>query len=149
MVLASPQVAVVAAVLLVAGNIFQLQFFSVFWGVSLDTVSTCSGGMKGGSKVVVEPHRHQGVFIARGKEDALLTKNTVPGESVYGEKRISVEVRSHGHNTFAIFFFVDFFPSLARRRTVKRSSTVCGTPSDPRLPPQSLVVLTISTLLLA
>lgn len=34
-----------------------------------------------------------GVFIARGKEDALVTKNIVPGESVYGEKRISVDVR--------------------------------------------------------
>ena len=34
-----------------------------------------------------------GVFIARGKEDALVTKNLVPGDSVYGEKRISVEVR--------------------------------------------------------
>ena len=33
-----------------------------------------------------------GVFIARGKEDALVTKDLVPGESVYGEKRISVEV---------------------------------------------------------
>ena len=35
-----------------------------------------------------------GVFIARGKEDALVTKNIVPGESVYGEKRISVDVSS-------------------------------------------------------
>jgi len=33
-----------------------------------------------------------GVFIARGKEDALVTYNLVIGESVYGEKRISVEV---------------------------------------------------------
>ena len=33
-----------------------------------------------------------GVFVARGKEDALVTKNLVPGEAVYGEKRISVEV---------------------------------------------------------
>uniref|UniRef100_A0A8B9T8F1 rRNA 2'-O-methyltransferase fibrillarin n=1 Tax=Anas platyrhynchos TaxID=8839 RepID=A0A8B9T8F1_ANAPL len=32
-----------------------------------------------------------GVFICRGKEDALVTRNMVPGESVYGEKRISVE----------------------------------------------------------
>lgn len=48
--------------------------------------------MAGGAKVVVEPHRHAGVFIARGKEDALVTRNMVPGESVYGEKRISVEV---------------------------------------------------------
>lgn len=35
-----------------------------------------------------------GVFISRGKEDALVTKNMVVGESVYGEKRISVDVRS-------------------------------------------------------
>ncbi|KFK29061.1 hypothetical protein AALP_AA7G083600 [Arabis alpina] len=49
------------------------------------------GGMKGGSKVIVEPHRHAGVFIAKGKEDALVTKNLVPGEAVYNEKRISVQ----------------------------------------------------------
>lgn len=43
--------------------------------------------------MVVEPHRFEGVFIGRGpKEDVLLTRNMVPGESVYGEKRISVEV---------------------------------------------------------
>ncbi|RYO65639.1 rRNA 2'-O-methyltransferase fibrillarin [Alternaria tenuissima] len=40
--------------------------------------------------VIVEPHRHAGVFVARGKEDLLVTKNLTPGESVYGEKRISV-----------------------------------------------------------
>lgn len=45
------------------------------------------------AQVIVEPHRHEGIFIARGKEDALVTKNLVPGESVYGEKRVSVEVR--------------------------------------------------------
>ena len=33
--------------------------------------------MKGGSKVAIEAHRHEGVFIARGKEDALVTKNLV------------------------------------------------------------------------
>ncbi|XAR71702.1 RNA helicase [Bertholletia excelsa] len=49
------------------------------------------GGMKGGSKVVVEPHRHEGVFIAKGKEDALCTKNMVPGVAVYNEKRVSVQ----------------------------------------------------------
>lgn len=42
--------------------------------------------------MIIEPHRHEGVFIARGKEDALVTLNMVPGEAVYGEKRISVEV---------------------------------------------------------
>ena len=50
------------------------------------------GGIKGGSKVIVEPHRHAGVFIAKGKEDALVTRNLVPGEAVYNEKRISVPV---------------------------------------------------------
>ncbi|KAG4303009.1 hypothetical protein PCK1_000675, partial [Pneumocystis canis] len=44
------------------------------------------------TKVIIEPHRHAGVFVARGKEDYLVTKSMVPGESVYGEKRISVEI---------------------------------------------------------
>ncbi|XP_021515978.1 rRNA 2'-O-methyltransferase fibrillarin isoform X1 [Meriones unguiculatus] len=51
------------------------------------------GGKRGnqsGKNVLVEPHRHEGVFICRGKEDALVTKNLVPGESVYGEKRVSI-----------------------------------------------------------
>jgi len=47
--------------------------------------------MRGGKRVVVEKHRLEGVFIARGKEDALCTRNLVEGESVYGEKRVSVE----------------------------------------------------------
>jgi rRNA 2'-O-methyltransferase fibrillarin len=42
--------------------------------------------------VVIEAHRHEGVFIARGKEDSLVTRNMVPGVSVYGEKRINTEV---------------------------------------------------------
>ncbi|GJM87390.1 hypothetical protein PR202_ga03339 [Eleusine coracana subsp. coracana] len=49
------------------------------------------GGMKGGSKAVVVPHKHDGVFISKSKEDALCTRNMVPGESVYGEKRVSVQ----------------------------------------------------------
>ncbi|KII62155.1 rRNA 2'-O-methyltransferase fibrillarin [Thelohanellus kitauei] len=48
------------------------------------------GGFRGFSRVVVEPHRHEGVFILRGKDDSLLTLNMVPGESVYKEKRVSV-----------------------------------------------------------
>jgi rRNA 2'-O-methyltransferase fibrillarin len=47
---------------------------------------------------VIEPHRHKGVFVARGKEDALVTKNLTPGESVYGEKRISVQSTSEQAN---------------------------------------------------
>ncbi|KAI9893237.1 MAG: Small subunit processome complex component [Vezdaea aestivalis] len=51
-------------------------------------------GIKGGAKVIIEPHRHPGIFVARGgKEDLLVTKNFKPGESVYGEKRITVEVK--------------------------------------------------------
>ncbi|KAF2764510.1 Fibrillarin [Teratosphaeria nubilosa] len=50
------------------------------------------GGAKGGQKVMIEPHRHPGVFVARGgKEDLLVTKNLTPGEAVYGEKRISID----------------------------------------------------------
>jgi len=48
--------------------------------------------MKGGAKVVIEAHRHAGVFIARGKEDALVTKNLNPGKQVYGEKLVKVDV---------------------------------------------------------
>ncbi len=61
------------------------------------------GGMGGGKKVFVEPHRHPGVFIARGKEDALVTKNMAIGDSVYGEKRIAVEEEG-------IFIFYFVFP---------------------------------------
>jgi rRNA 2'-O-methyltransferase fibrillarin len=50
--------------------------------------------MRAAVKVVVEPHdRFKGVFILRGKDDALCTKNIVPGESVYNEKRVSVDVK--------------------------------------------------------
>jgi rRNA 2'-O-methyltransferase fibrillarin len=40
--------------------------------------------------LVVEPHRHEWVFIGKGKEGALYIKNMVLGEAVYNEKRISV-----------------------------------------------------------
>lgn len=57
-------------------------------------------GAAGGKKVIVEPHRHKGVFVARGgKEDLLATINLAPGESVYGEKRIAVENSSKGDDT--------------------------------------------------
>ena len=49
------------------------------------------GGARGGAKVILEPHRHPGIFIAKGKDHLLVTKNLVPGESVYGEKRITIE----------------------------------------------------------
>jgi rRNA 2'-O-methyltransferase fibrillarin len=40
---------------------------------------------------VVEPHRHPGVFIARGNEDALATLNLNPGKAVYAEKLVKVD----------------------------------------------------------
>nr|XP_045008925.1 rRNA/tRNA 2'-O-methyltransferase fibrillarin-like protein 1 [Jaculus jaculus] len=43
-----------------------------------------------GISVSVEPHRHEGVFIYRGAEDALVTLNMVPGLSVYGERRVTI-----------------------------------------------------------
>jgi len=46
--------------------------------------------MKAGQQTIIEPHRHEGIFIARAKEDALVTKSLTPGESVYNEKRITV-----------------------------------------------------------
>jgi rRNA 2'-O-methyltransferase fibrillarin len=56
-----------------------------------------SGGMKSGAKVIVEPHRHGGIFVAKGsKEDSLVTLNSTPGVAVYGEKRISVEIPAMG-----------------------------------------------------
>ncbi|KAH3670437.1 hypothetical protein OGAPHI_000952 [Ogataea philodendri] len=62
------------------------------------------GGARGGkggagAKVIIEPHRHDGVYIARGKEDLLVTKNLAAGESVYGEKRISVDEPSKDEST--------------------------------------------------
>lgn len=52
------------------------------------------GGRGGprGPKVFVIPHRIKGVYVAKGPQDTLVTKNLVPGESVYNEKRIGVEV---------------------------------------------------------
>jgi len=47
--------------------------------------------MKGGQKVTVVPHRHEGIFVAKGKDEALVTLNLTPGMAVYGEKRVSVE----------------------------------------------------------
>lgn len=66
------------------------------------------GGFRGGRggigagppRVIVEPHeRFEGVYILRGKDDALLSKNLAPGESVYNEKRVSVDDKASGDKT--------------------------------------------------
>lgn len=54
-------------------------------------------GLGGGARVLVEPHeRFGGVYILRGKDDALMTKNLTIGESVYNEKRVSVDNKETG-----------------------------------------------------
>jgi len=52
-------------------------------------------GGKGAPKnqVVIEPHRFEGVFISKGKDDSLVTRNMAPGESVYGEKRLMADAK--------------------------------------------------------
>jgi hypothetical protein len=68
-------------------------FFDYYLLISFDPhFLRRGGGMKGGAKVIIEAHRHEGVFIARSKEDALVTLNSTPGKDVYGEKRIQVIV---------------------------------------------------------
>lgn len=49
------------------------------------------GGAPGGAKTTnIQPHnRFAGVYIIKGKTDALATKSLVPGISIYGEKRVS------------------------------------------------------------
>jgi hypothetical protein len=53
---------------------FSCSFNSFGWKIRR------GGGMKGGAKVIIEAHRHEGVFIARSKEDALVTLNSTPGK---------------------------------------------------------------------
>ncbi|KAH7679454.1 Fibrillarin protein [Dioscorea alata] len=44
-----------------------------------------------GEGLFIEPHRHDGVFNAKGKEYALCTKSMVAGELVYGENCVVVQ----------------------------------------------------------
>ena len=99
--------------------------------------------MKGGSKVVVEPHRHEGIFVARGKEDALVTLNSTPGVAVYGEKRISVEGAAttpgevapkveyrvwnpfRSKCTYGSFYVVSRDPVMASRSVLATPHNVC------------------------
>ncbi|ETE62031.1 rRNA 2'-O-methyltransferase fibrillarin [Ophiophagus hannah] len=95
------------------------------------------GGFKGGKRVTIEPHRHEGIFICRGKEDALVTLNLVPGESVYGEKRISVELAA------AILGGIDqihikpgtkvLYLGAASGTTVSHVSDIVGSPDQSRI----------------
>jgi len=61
------------------------------------------GGMRGGRKTVIEPHRHEGVFIARGREDALVTLNLVPGNTVYGEKKVTIDAEEGNKTEYRVW----------------------------------------------
>ena len=81
------------------------------------------GGFRGGVKTFVNPHRLSGIFIAKGPQDALVTRNLVPGESVYNEKRISVE-DIHGEPGAKVHYLLTL---------ISRQNIEFGTPTDPRL----------------
>ena len=57
------------------------------------------GGARGGlgrkPQTKVIPHRFEGVYFIEGKDKNLATLNMVPGESVYAEKRVTVEENSN------------------------------------------------------
>lgn len=63
-------------------------------------------GARGRPQTRVEPHRHSGIFVAKGKDEFLVTRNMVPGESVYGEKRIDIEVINKKNLCFYIVIYV-------------------------------------------
>ena len=63
-----------------------------------------------------------GVFIARGKEDALVTKNIVPGETVYGEKKISVDVPVR-YTSFFIYSFLHSVMNISINNFLKYGKT--------------------------
>ncbi|KAL7625555.1 Small subunit processome complex component [Parahypoxylon ruwenzoriense] len=66
------------------------------------------GGARGGARVIVEPHRHEGVFVSRGKEDHLLTRSIAPGIEVYGEKRVTVDTTTKGEDGTPITTKVEY-----------------------------------------
>ncbi|XP_037428526.1 uncharacterized protein LOC119294458 isoform X2 [Triticum dicoccoides] len=88
-------------------------------------------GMKGGSKVVVVPHKHDGVFITKAKEDPLCTKNMVAGESVYGKKSVSVQI-SHVFLSANSPLFV-FFPASSCASEIALPSTIWQSDGDLKL----------------
>jgi len=47
---------------------------------------------RGPPKILIIPHRLEGVYITKGIQDALVTLNYDPGISVYNEKRISQQI---------------------------------------------------------
>eukprot|EP01132_Coremiostelium_polycephalum_P007837 gene7837-9651_t len=84
-------------------------------------------GGKGGAKVVVEKHsRYDGVFIVTNKDtESYATLNSVKGESVYGENRVSV---GEGEDTKEYRIWNPFRSKIAAglRRGVKSMHITAG-----------------------
>ena len=57
------------------------------------------GGLGLKPKTNIIKHRHDGIYIIKGKEDKLATLNLCPGESVYAEKRTTVTNNENGVET--------------------------------------------------
>ncbi|KAJ6867876.1 hypothetical protein NC651_033038 [Populus alba x Populus x berolinensis] len=51
--------------------------------------------MGAGGEVMVEPHGHEGAFIAKGEEDALVTKKMVPASILGGVDGVWIESFIH------------------------------------------------------
>lgn len=66
--------------------------------------------MKGGAKVIIEAHRHEGVFIARSKEDALVTLNSTPGASKLVIAQSALSVQCIFESIPCSTFLYDFIP---------------------------------------
>ena len=76
------------------------------------------GGMKGGSKVVIEPHRHEGVFLSKGRDDFILTKNLVPGEAIYLQRETDLCPGLYDFKMLCGFIFVKLWKQVYRNPTV-------------------------------
>lgn len=48
--------------------------------------------MRAGHQFAIVPHRFEGLFIAEGVSDVFLTKNLLPGQAVYNNNRVAVQV---------------------------------------------------------
>lgn len=83
-IVAAALAVVVVVVLAVAVVVVRFLVFAHFFA-----------GARGGNVSVV-PHRHEGVFIVKGKDENIATLNLVPGFSVYGEKRVQVDKNTGG-----------------------------------------------------
>ena len=118
----------------VAEGVARVPAFRLFmtWRTSFVLLTAGRGGKKGGggAKVAIIKHRFDGVFIAKSsKDDVLVTRNLDPGNSVYGEKRIQVEVSDKGflvNSHFLRFSWISVLSALISVCLSSRVVSVCS-----------------------